>query len=73
MKSIFLTLNFYLLFTGIILAQSSYRPDLFFREDWKETPAEIPVNQNHVQNENLTVQLYGPGKDVIKKATMRNL
>lgn len=68
MKNIFLTLYLYLLFTGIILAQSSYRPDLFFREDWKETPAEIPVNQNHVQNENLTVHLYGPGKDVIKKS-----
>ena len=68
MKQIFLTLSFYLVFTGIIIAQSSYRPDLFFREDWKETPAEIPVNQNHVQNENLTVQLYGPGKDVIKKS-----
>lgn len=68
MKQILLTLGFYLVFTGIILAQSSYRPDLFFREDWKETPAEIPVNQNHVQNEALTVQLYGPGKDVIKKS-----
>lgn len=44
------------------------RPELLFREDWKEIPAEIPVNQNHVANENLLLHLYGPGIDSLKKS-----
>ena len=50
------------------VAQESYRPGLFFREDWKESPAEIPLNQNHVNNPELLVQLYGAGKDSLKKS-----
>jgi hypothetical protein len=42
--------------------------DLFFREDWKETPAEIPVSQEHVSNPDLIVKLLGPGRDNIKKS-----
>ncbi len=62
--SLFLfTLSF--LFAG---TQESYRPGLFFREDWKETPAEIPLSQKHVNNPALLVQLYGPGKDSLKKS-----
>jgi hypothetical protein len=38
-----------------------YRPDLLFREDWKEIPAEIPLYQKHVENPNLKVSLFGPG------------
>ena len=53
--------------TGIA-QESGYRPGLFFREDWKEIPAEIPLNQNHVNNPSLIVGLYGPGKDSIKKS-----
>jgi hypothetical protein len=44
------------------------RPPLFFREDWKETPAATPVTQEHVANPNLLLALYGPGKDGIKKS-----
>jgi hypothetical protein len=54
--------------SGELLGQSSYRPGLFFREDWKETPAEIPLNQNHVENTELTLQLYGAGIDSLKKS-----
>jgi hypothetical protein len=50
------------------IAQESYRPGLFFREDWKETPPEIPLSQNHVNNPELLVQLYGAGKDSLKKS-----
>jgi hypothetical protein len=50
------------------IAQESYRPGLFFREDWKETPPEIPLPQNHVNNPELLVQLYGAGKDSLKKS-----
>ena len=58
-----------LLFIPVAHAQDdAYRPGLFFREDWKETPPEIPLNQNHVANPELTVQLYGAGKDSLKKS-----
>ena len=59
----------------ILFAQSNckaqeegYRPDLLFREDWKEIPAEIPLHQGHVNNPDLLVSLYGPGRDSIKKS-----
>jgi hypothetical protein len=52
----------------VTIAQETYRPGLFFREDWKETPPEIPLSQNHVNNPELLVQLYGTGKDSLKKS-----
>jgi hypothetical protein len=48
--------------------EETYRPDLLFREDWKEIPAEIPLHQGHVSNPDLVVSLYGPGSDSIKKS-----
>lgn len=68
MKHFQLTLFFALALTGVISAQDTYRPGLFFREDWKEIPAEIPLNQRHVENPELTVQLYGMGQDSLKKS-----
>jgi hypothetical protein len=65
------TLILLLLFIGsaaFIHGQESYRPSLFFREDWKETPAEIPLSQKHVNNPDLLVKLYGPGQDSLKKS-----
>ena len=47
---------------------STERPPLFFREDWKETPAAEPVTQDHVANPDLRVALYGPGKEGLKKS-----
>jgi len=44
------------------------RPGLFFREDWKETPAETPATQQHVANGDLVLSLHGPGKTGIKKS-----
>lgn len=68
MKNSILPVLFAILFTGNLFAQESYRPGLFFREDWKETPAEIPLSQKHVSNSDLLVQLYGPGQDSLKKS-----
>jgi len=68
MKSFYIVLVSIFVFTGEVLGQSSYRPGLFFQEEWKETPAEIPLNQNHVENTDLTVQLYGAGLDSLKKS-----
>jgi hypothetical protein len=56
------------LLPAVAAGQEGYRPGLFFREDWKEIPAETPVNQNHVSNPDLILGLYGPGRDSIKKS-----
>ena len=55
---------------NIIYAQ--YRPEVFFREDFKETAAEIPVTQDHIANSDLKISLYGPGAGVIKKSNHDN-
>ena len=64
---IFISL-FVTLFALTLSAQENYRPGLFFREDWKEIPAEIPLSQKHVNNPDLIVNLYGPGQDSLKKS-----
>ena len=68
MKQFYMVFLPILMFTGILVGQNSYRPGLFFHEGWKEIPAEIPLNQNHVENPELTVQLYGGGLDSLKKS-----
>jgi hypothetical protein len=55
-----------LLVSAVCMAQ--YRPELFFREDWKEIPPAIPVTQEHVSNADLILNLYGAGADSIKKS-----
>src|SRR6266508_3134326 len=45
-----------------------HRPPLFFREDWKETPAATPVTPAHLTNPKLQLALYGPGKAGLKKS-----
>lgn len=68
-RQIFLIGIWLFAFTVSVFSQDSgYRPGLFFREDWKEIPPEIPLNQKHVSNPELLVQLYGPGADSIKKS-----
>jgi hypothetical protein len=44
------------------------RPGLFFREDWRETPAATPVTQEHVANPDLLLTRHGPGEAKIKKS-----
>lgn len=44
------------------------RPPLFFREDWKESPPVTPVTQDEVNNPDLLLGLYGPGKGLIRKS-----
>lgn len=48
--------------------RAQYRPSLFFREDFKETPAATPVTNEHLVNTNLQLGFYGPGCDSIKKS-----
>ncbi len=58
----------FLIEAQVSFAQESYRPGLFFREDWKEIPPETPITQKHVNNPELLLQTYGPGKEGIKKS-----
>ena len=60
-------------FCGILLmisftCNAQYRPSLFFREDWKETPPETPVNQQHVSNSDLILGLYGGAIEGMRKS-----
>ncbi len=57
-----------LLCLAVPAALTMESPALFFREDWKETPAEMPVTQAHVANPDLLLALYGPGQHGIKKS-----
>ena len=54
--------------TGYNVLQAQSRPELFFREDWKETEAALPVTQEHVAHPALELHLHGAGKDGIKKS-----
>jgi len=60
-------LSLYFLSTPLICS-AQYRPSIFFREDWKEIPAATPVTQDHVTHQNLKLNLYGLGRDGIKKS-----
>jgi hypothetical protein len=51
-----------------MLALALQAPGLFFREDWKETPAQTPVTQDHVANPDLILTRHGPGQAQIKKS-----
>lgn len=55
-------------FISFTYCRAQYRPSLFFREDWKESPAATPVTREHVVNKDLLLGLYGPGRDSIKKS-----
>jgi hypothetical protein len=66
MQRLLLTCSLIVLAAGSAVAQD--RPSLFFREDWKETPAATPVTQEHVANSQLLLSLHGPGKALIKKS-----
>lgn len=60
-------LAFFLIATAALVPAQD-RPGLFFREDWKELPAALPVTPEHVANADLALGLYGPGKNLIKKS-----
>lgn len=59
---------FLMLCLSFVSYGQDYRPGLFFREDFKESPAEIPINQNHIANGVLELSLYGQGQDSLKKS-----
>lgn len=60
-------------FILFISAGAQSKGKLFFREDWKEIEAALPVTQEHVANSTVRLSLYGPGKDAIKKSNHPNI
>ena len=57
-----------LLAAPFALAADRSQPDLFFREDWTETPPNLPVTNADLMNKELIVSRWGPGGSVIKKS-----
>ena len=46
-----------------------HRPPLFFKEDFKAPPQgiqEMPISQRFIENSNLELKTYGPGKELIQ-------
>jgi hypothetical protein len=62
------------LFVGVVLCavltsvRAQSKGKLFFREDWKEIEAALPVTKEHLVNANLVLSLYGPSANEIKKS-----
>jgi hypothetical protein len=52
----------------LLFSLTASAEDVVLREDWKETPAELPITQAHVVNPLLQLTLHGPGKTEIKKS-----
>lgn len=50
------------------LLQAATRAPLVAREDWRETPAAVPITQAHVANADLELLVIGPGAAGIKKS-----
>lgn len=62
----YLTLPLALLF--LISGMQLRAEELLFREDWKESPAALPLSQEHVSTSGLQLTLHGPGLHGIKKS-----
>ena len=50
------------------IVQTATRAPLAAREDWRETPAALPITQAHVANADLELLVIGPGAAGIKKS-----
>ena len=48
----------------VAAAADRSQPPLFFREDWTETPPNLPVTDADLTNKDLTVSRWGPGGSV---------
>jgi hypothetical protein len=55
-------------------ATATRRPPLFFREEWKQTPAggEQPVTPESIASANLELKLYGPSSKEIQLTGVAN-
>lgn len=65
------TPSFWAALGAVAFLAASQAPEpapLFFREDWTETPAALPITQAHVANPELVLALHGPGGGQMKKS-----
>lgn len=58
----------FLLFLISFSAKAQESTKLLFREDFVESPPQIPIDQNHIVHSELTLMTYGPGRDSLKKS-----
>lgn len=55
--------------TASLCESAFYEPKgLYFREDTQDTPAAVPITQEHIANGKLELKLYGPGRFTVKKS-----
>ena len=66
-------LVFFMFSISAIPSVAQTRSKLFFREDWKEIEAALPVTQEHLTNPDLVLTLYGPASSAIKKSNHPNI
>lgn len=74
----FQKMNYEILSVLLLLSISTSSPaqavsNLFFREDWKEIEAAMPVTNEHLANTDLVLSLHGPGSGAIKKSHHPNI
>lgn len=67
-KSLFITIIGLFISIPLTEAYSQIKSELFFREDWRETPPATPITQEHVANQDLILNLYGTDTDNIRKS-----
>lgn len=60
------------LFLVLMAGSEVMSADLWFREDFAETPPEIPVQQKHLANPELILKRHGPGEAKIKRSFHEN-
>lgn len=53
---------------GVAAESGAVRPDLLFREDWRESAAVTPVTQEHVAHPDLVMTRHGPAEAKIRKS-----
>lgn len=72
MRTALLAVFFFLISFISLIAQeeASYRPGLFFREDWTQTPDHSikPLQQEFLANKDLLLHVYGTAVDSLSKS-----
>jgi hypothetical protein len=68
----FFAISFCCFLTGILPAQLCAAENLWLREDFTETPPEVPVQQKHLANPALLLRRHGPSEDKIKRSFHAN-
>lgn len=60
--------KWHILMIFLFFQTAQYRPPLLYCEEWKEVDSNQPLSQDDVQNPDLILNLYGNGKNQLKKS-----